>query len=54
MTTMQYYSPKGTAIHGIGVTPDVTVELSADDVDENGDIIDRQLEKAMEFFRKVQ
>lgn len=30
LTVASYYSPKGRSIHGIGVEPDVTVELSED------------------------
>ncbi|MBQ8588966.1 MAG: S41 family peptidase [Firmicutes bacterium] len=54
LTTMQYYTASGKEIQGVGMTPDIVVELTWDDVDENGYVIDRQLEKAMELFEKVE
>ena len=30
LTVSKYYTPKGNNIHGIGITPDVEVELDAD------------------------
>lgn len=54
MTTMQYYTPSGQVIHKVGMTPNVVVELSWDDVDENGALQDRQLEKAVELFEKAE
>lgn len=49
MTTMQYFSPSGEAIHEVGVTPDYVVELPQ--ADENGDVEDTQLEKAIEVLK---
>ena len=54
LTTMQYYTSSGKAIQGVGMTPDIVVELTWDDVDENGKVQDRQLEKAMELFEQAQ
>jgi len=54
LTTMQYYTPSGQKIHKLGMTPGIVVELTADDVDENGVLQDRQLERAMELFKKVE
>ena len=54
LTTMQYYTASGKAIQGVGMTPDIVVDLTWDDVDENGNVQDRQLEKALELFEQVQ
>ena len=54
LTTMQYYTSSGKAIQGVGMTPDIVVDLTWDDVDENGKVQDRQLEKAMELFEHAQ
>lgn len=54
LTTMQYYTASGKAIQGVGMTPDIVVDLTWDDVDENGTVQDRQLEKALELFDQVQ
>lgn len=52
LTISEYFTPNGTNIHGIGIEPDIVVEL-ADDVDvigvENIDG-DLQLQKAMEVL----
>ena len=40
LTTQEYHTPNGTAINGIGITPNYEVEL------ENDSEIDNQLEKA--------
>ena len=53
LTCMQYFSPNGTAIQKIGVTPDVIVELQESDYDEDGELTyDRQLVKAVELLNK--
>ena len=54
LTSMQYYTASGKAIHGIGVVPDIEVILTWDDLDENGVLQDRQLEKALEMFEAVE
>ena len=43
ITSANYYTPNGTCIHGIGITPDVEVEA------ESGEN-DNQLEKALEVL----
>jgi carboxyl-terminal processing protease len=53
LTVARYVSPKGTPIHGKGVTPTVAVKPAADDDDDEatkpaGDPI---LEKALEVLR---
>ena len=40
LTTQEYNTPKGTKIHGVGITPDYEVELG-ENIEE-----DNQLEKA--------
>jgi len=45
LTTSQYLSPNGNAIHQIGITPDYIVELIP------GDARDLQLEKAIELLK---
>ncbi len=48
LTISNYFTPKGNNIHGIGVEPDVEVELDADKYyDED---IDTQIEKALEIL----
>lgn len=52
-TVSEYFTPNGTNIHGIGVEPDVVVELPED---SNGDGViepkdDIQLQKAIEVLR---
>ena len=52
LTVSKYYTPKGNNIHGIGITPDVKVELDADVA--NAITIpeekDNQLQKAVEIL----
>lgn len=52
LTVSKYYTPKGNNIHGIGITPDVEVELGADVA--NAITIpeekDNQLQKAVEIL----
>ena len=48
LTISNYFTPKGNNIHGIGVQPDVEVELDVDKYyDED---IDTQIEKALEIL----
>ncbi len=49
ITTAHYYTPYGTDIHGVGITPDIVVEddKSTEDVDE-------QLEAAIDLLTKGQ
>lgn len=44
LTSAKYYTPDGRNIHGIGIEPDVTVEM------ETGSETDTQLEKAQEIM----
>lgn len=50
LTIMQYYSPKGNVIHGVGIKPDVEVELLESDYEDDGTLrTDRQLEQAQKL-----
>lgn len=54
VTIQKYYTPKGTSIHGVGLTPDYFVELPAE-WEEGGEIQrekDTQMEKALSVLRK--
>ena len=54
LTTAQYFTPNGTAVHGIGITPDYIVELPKGDngtykfADTENDV---QLKKAVEVMK---
>lgn len=48
LTISEYFTPKGTNIHGVGIAPDVEVELDIDKFLEEG--IDTQLDKAKEVI----
>ena len=53
LTVMQYYSPKGSVIHEVGVEPDYIVELTEDDL-VDGVLLeknDKQLQKARSLLR---
>ena len=54
MTIAQYYTPNGNAVHKIGITPDVLIELPEGDVGmyEFGDLADVQLAKALEVMQQ--
>ena len=45
MTIMQYFSPKGTKIHKVGVKPNYEVDLPEDES------VDTQMEKALELLK---
>ena len=50
LTTAHYFTPSGTDIHGVGVTPNVEVE-QPDDEKTGESEIDMQLNKALEIIR---
>ena len=54
MTIAQYYTPNGNAVHKIGITPDVYIELPEGDIGmyEFGDLADVQLAKALEVMQQ--
>jgi carboxyl-terminal processing protease len=47
VTTAHFFSPKDNAIDGIGITPDIQVELTPDDVANKAD---PQLDRAVQFL----
>lgn len=49
ITCAEYFTPNGTNIHGIGVSPDVEIEY---EYDENNPERDNQLEKAIEELKR--
>ena len=52
LTILQYFSPSGNTIHGVGITPDYIVELEDDAYDENGELVnDIQLDKALQILK---
>ena len=56
-TVAQYYLNDGTAVHKIGISPDVTVEMPEDLVGtyfELGNMDDPQLKRAWEIAREAQ
>ena len=54
LTIMQYFSPNGSVIHKVGITPDYVVDLTEDCYDEQGWLVDdRQLDKAVDLLKKM-
>ncbi|MGN0745606.1 MAG: S41 family peptidase [Aristaeellaceae bacterium] len=53
LTVAQYFTPNGNAVHKIGITPDVEVELPEGDngMYEFGDLADPQLSRALEVMQ---
>lgn len=54
MTIAQYFTPNGNAVHKVGITPDVEVQLPEGDngMYEFGDLNDVQLAKALEVMQQ--
>lgn len=54
MTVAQYYTPNGNAVHKVGITPDVEIDLPQGDngMYEFGDLSDPQLSKALEVMQQ--
>ncbi|MCQ2457574.1 MAG: S41 family peptidase [Clostridia bacterium] len=54
ITIAQYFTPNGTAVHKIGITPDVIAELPEGDngMYNFGDLADPQLQKALEVMKQ--
>lgn len=48
LTTSKYYTPKGRNIHGIGLEPDIRVELD----EQKGSETDNQVKRAIEYLKK--
>lgn len=55
MTTEEYFTPSGENIHGVGITPDIIVDLPADmkgtPIDQINQEKDAQLWEALDFVR---
>lgn len=53
LTISEYFTPNGTNIHGIGIVPDVVVELNKDveEIGVNNLENDNQLQKALEVLK---
>ncbi|GHU67183.1 peptidase S41 [Clostridia bacterium] len=53
VTSQQYFTPNGDAIHGVGIEPDIEVALNEDAIDENT-LLDRekdnQLQAAVDYL----
>lgn len=45
LTTAKYYTPKGTSIQGVGITPDIVVKLEAKDGKEHVVVREKDLER---------
>ncbi|MEG1930327.1 MAG: S41 family peptidase [Anaerovorax sp.] len=53
LTVMQYFSPNGNVIHGVGIEPDIVVkELKVKEGQDPNELQDIQLEKALEVLKK--
>ena len=50
LTVNEYLTPNGNTINKIGITPDEEVVIDPENKDEKGDIIDYQMEKAIEIL----
>ena len=50
LTVNEYLTPNGNTINKIGITPDEEVVIDPENKDEKGDIIDSQMEKAIEIL----
>lgn len=54
LTTSEYFTPNGVNIHGIGIEPDITVELDEkySELENPTDADDNQLQKAIEVMQE--
>ncbi|MBQ1902486.1 MAG: S41 family peptidase [Lachnospiraceae bacterium] len=54
VTTSRYYTPNGTCIHGVGITPDIELsyEFMGSDDDEYSVDKDNQIQKAIEVLQE--
>ena len=50
ITIQRYLTPSGSDIHKKGITPDVVVELTKENVDAKDDV---QLKKAIEILKEM-
>lgn len=51
LTTAEYYTPSRNQINKVGIMPDYVVELDENNLDEDGNIIDTQLEEAKNILK---
>ncbi len=51
LTVNEYLTPNGNTINKRGITPDEEVVIDPENKDEKGDIIDSQMEKAIEILK---
>ena len=52
LTTQAYYTPSGRSLHGVGIKPDVEIELDSDAYYESEGELDNQLDKAIEVIKE--
>ena len=50
LTTAEYYTPNRNQINKVGIEPDYEIEIDEENLDDEGNIIDTQLEKAKELL----
>ncbi|NLY66761.1 MAG: S41 family peptidase [Tissierellia bacterium] len=55
LTVSEYFTPKGTSIHGIGIEPDITVDLPEDIMEIGPENLqeDTQLQRAIEEMKEM-
>ena len=55
LTVSKYYTPNGNNIHGVGIQPDVEVELDPNitDLNEIDHSQDNQLQKGIEVVKEL-
>ena len=49
VTIAEWFTPNGRQIHGKGITPDVEIEMTIEDLEQGND---PQLESALKFLRE--
>ena len=50
ITFARWYTPNGRQIHGEGITPDIEIEFTPEDIEEGRD---PQLERAIEYLSEI-
>ncbi|MCX8027741.1 MAG: S41 family peptidase [Thermodesulfovibrionales bacterium] len=53
LTTAKYYTPKGTSIQGVGITPDIVVKLESKDTKEIPVIREKDLDRHLKGDQKI-
>ncbi|MFQ3573874.1 MAG: S41 family peptidase [Thermodesulfovibrionales bacterium] len=54
LTTAKYYTPKGTSIQGVGITPDIIVKLESKDSKDIPVVRERDLDKHLKGEQKIE